>query len=63
MLSSLLEVPENFYGSREVFSGYMPDQNKYIKAFTYQDDCVVFKGGSQLVSKQLASSKTKRMKL
>ena len=57
-INGVVNVPENFSGSPEVFSGYLPDKEKYVEAFTYHEDCVVIEGGSRSVSKQLSMLNT-----
>ena len=46
--------PDNFSGSPEVFSGYLPDKDKYVEAFSYDDDCEVIEGTALRVSLALA---------
>ena len=49
-----IEIPENFSGSREVFSGYLPDKQKFVEAFSYRKDCKVIEGNATLVFLTLA---------
>ena len=51
-----IETPTNFYGSPEIFSGYLPDGDRYVEAFSLHDDCFVVEGSSQQVFKALMSS-------
>ena len=53
-ICSATKVPENFSGSPEVFSGYLPDKDKYVEAFSYHDDCKVIEGNASIVSLALA---------
>ena len=47
-------IPDNFSGSPEVFSGFLPDKDKYVEAFSYREDCNVVEGTAALVSDGLA---------
>ena len=47
-------IPDNFSGSPEVFSGFLPDKDKYVGAFSYPEDCKVIEGAAPLVSEDLA---------
>ena len=39
-----IEIPSNFYGSSEVFSGYLSEQQQYIDAFSLHPDHVLISG-------------------
>ena len=47
------EIPTTFSGSPEVFSGYLPDCDKYVEAFSYDEDCEVIEGTALQVSMAL----------
>lgn len=51
-------VPSNFYGSPEVFSGFLSDQNEYIEAFTLKEDARIIEGNCTSVNEQLDSIET-----
>ena len=53
--------PQLFNGSPEVFSGYLPDSDKYVKAFMYHEDCAVIEGNAANVSWALAQSEKEGM--
>ena len=48
-------VPPNFYGSPEVFSGYLSYSEVFIEAFTLQDDHVSISGRIPKVEHELDS--------
>ena len=58
-ICSATKVPENFSGSPEVFSGYLPDKDKYVEAFSYHQDCKVIEGAAALVSEDLSQLNSK----
>ena len=57
------KIPENFSGSPEVFSGYLPDKDKYVEAFSYHEDCKVIEGNATSVSLVLAQLNPTRKQL
>ena len=65
LLQSVLSVtvPSNFYGSPEVFSGYLSDQEKYVDAFTMSEDHVHVFGSIPDVEHQLEVLKPTSEKL
>ena len=50
------EIPSNFYGSSEVFSGYLSEQQQYVDAFSLHPDHVLISGSIQEVEHGLATS-------
>ena len=50
------DIPTNFYGSPEIFSGYLPNQDQYVEAFTLHKDCLTIKGTSHEISRKMAST-------
>ena len=44
-----IETPANFYGSPEIFSGYLPNRDRYIDAFTLYD-CLAVDGTATQIS-------------
>ena len=53
------DVPSNFYGSPEVFSGYLSNTEVFIEAFTLHDDHVSISGSTQEVEHALETINTK----
>ena len=53
------EVPSNFYGSPEVFSGYLSNSEVFIEAFTLHDDHVSISGSTHEVEHALETIDTK----
>lgn len=51
------EVPSNFYGSPEVYSGFLSDQEEYIEAFTLKKDAWRIQGTVASINKQLSLMK------
>ena len=51
-----IKIPGNFYGSPEVLSGYLPNSDEYVEAFSLQEDCLTIKGNSRQVSKLIGSA-------
>ena len=49
-------VPENFYGSSEVFSGYLTNRAQYEDAFTMHENHVLISGDINSTENQLALS-------
>ena len=47
------KVPSNFYGSPEVYSGYLSNSEMFINAFTLNDDHVAIVGSAQEVEHAL----------
>ena len=47
------KVPSNFYGSPEVYSGYLSNSEMFIDAFTLNDDHVDIIGSTQEVEQAL----------
>ena len=45
--------PSNFYGSPEVYSGYLSNSEMFIDAFTLNDDHVAIDGSAQEVEHAL----------
>ena len=41
---SKIEVPSNFYGSPEVFSGYLSNSDWFVEAFTFHDGVLKVNG-------------------
>ena len=52
------QIPSNFYGSSEVFSGYLSNSEVFIEAFTLQDDHVSISGSIPEVERALESIDT-----
>ena len=52
-----LSIPDNYSGSTEVFSGYLPDKETFVEAFSYHDDCTVFEGQATSISKDFFKAK------
>ena len=52
------EIPSNFFGSPEVFSGYLSNQEDFIEAFTLHDDHVTIAGTIREVEQVLATLDT-----
>ena len=52
------EIPKFFRGSPEIFSGYLPNSEKFKESFTYTRGLVI-EGNSTQVEKILAESKPK----
>ena len=44
-----VKIPSNFYGSSEVFSGYLSEQQQYIEAFSLHPDHVLISGSIENV--------------
>ena len=53
-ISTANKIPELFSGSPEVFSGYLPEREKYVEAFSYHEECTVIEGTAASVSDALA---------
>ena len=51
-----IQIPSNFYGSSEVFSGYLSEQQQYIDAFTLHPDHVLISGTIQEIENDLRLS-------
>ena len=52
-LCSKIDVPSNFYGSPEVFSGYLPNSEWFVEAFTFHDDTLEIFGTENEVDSEL----------
>ena len=50
-----VKVPKNFRGSPEIFSGYLPNSDKFVQSFTYTRGLEIV-GNSTQVEKILAES-------
>ena len=50
-----VKVPKNFRGSPEIFSGYLPNSDKFAESFTYSKGLEIV-GNSTQVEKILAES-------
>ena len=50
---SKIGVPSNFYGSPEVFSGYLPNSEWFADAFTLSDDALKIYGSVFDISDKL----------
>ena len=57
---SKIEVPSNFYGSPEVFSGYLPVREWFVEAFTLHEDVLKIAGNVVIVvvTKHVKNSRT-----
>ena len=51
-------IPSNFFGSPEVFSGYLSNQEDFIEAFTLPEDHVTIAGTVHEVEQALATMDT-----
>ena len=49
------KVPSNFYGSPEVYSGYLSNSEMFIDAFTLNDNHVAIVGSAQEVEHALGT--------
>ena len=56
------QIPSNFYGSPEVYSGYLSNSDVFIDAFTLQDDHVSISGSIPEVERALATWKNTGIK-
>ena len=56
-----IDVPSNFHGSSEVFSGYLSNSEKFIEAFTLHDDHVSISGSVREVEFAISNISTKGM--
>ena len=54
-LSVGFEVPKMFRGSSEIFSGYLPNSDKFVESFTYTKGLTIV-GNSTQVEQKLANS-------
>ena len=54
-IHDFVDIPQYFRGSPEIFSGYLPDSDIYIKSFSYQKGLVI-EGSAQEVENILAKS-------
>ena len=60
VLSSFqIDVPLSFYGSSEVFFGYLSNSEEFIQAFTLSDDHITISGSIQEVEHILSNMRTK----
>ena len=48
-------IPSNFYGSHEVFSGFLSNFDDVVNAFTLRDDHVSISGSIEEVESKLAN--------
>ena len=55
-------VPSNFYGSPEVFSGYLSNSEVFIESFTLHDDHINISGSTREVEYGLQTINTKGKK-
>ena len=53
-----MDVPNNFRGSPEIFSGYLSNSEKYVESFRYTRGLEIV-GNSTVVEKILAESNPK----
>ena len=53
-----LDIPSNFYGSSEVFSGYLSNNEVFIEAFTLHDDHLSMSGSTTEVTNALENFDT-----
>ena len=53
-----IKVPANFYGSKEVLSGYLSNSDIIVEAYSLHPDYVVVCGSVQEVERQLATIDT-----
>ena len=58
-----IDVPSNFYGSSEVFSGYLSDYEVYVEAFTLHNDHVSISGSTSKVENTLENINSTGKKL
>ena len=56
-VSNHTEIPSNFFGSSEVFSGYSSEQQQYIDAFSLHPDYVLISGTIQEVEHELETTR------
>ena len=54
-----IDVPANFYGSPEVFSGYLSNSDHFKEAFTLHDDHFIIAGSTPEVEHALGTVETK----
>ena len=54
-----IQIPSNFYGSKEVFSGYLSNSDVIIDAYSLNNDHVTVSGLVIDVERKLASIDTK----
>ena len=58
-----IQVPSNFYGSPEVYSGYLSNAEQYKEAFTMPDadgkNTLYIRGNETEIELQLATNETK----
>ena len=55
-LCSKIDVPSNFYGSPEVFSGYLPNSEWFVDAFTLHDDSLKIIGDRYEIEDELKNT-------
>ena len=53
-----MEIPSNYFGSPEVFSGYLTKSEPFIDAFTLYDDHVTITGSIPEVEHALKATNT-----
>ena len=55
-LCSKIDVPSNFYGSPEVFSGYLSNSKWFVEAFTLHDDALKITGDKFEIEDELKNT-------
>ena len=55
LTSFAAKIPDFFRGSPEIFSGYLPNSEKFVESFTYTRGLII-EGNSTQVEKILAES-------
>ena len=53
-----IEIPSNYFGSPEVFSGYLTKSELFIDAFTLYDDHLTITGSIPEVEHKLKTTNT-----